>query len=81
VIYCSFRGTVRQAQDRFREPRGEFTLVVGGPLEVPISDAADWRGELCALKEKGVSARDATARVSQASGLPKKELYRIWISI
>jgi len=86
-----FRGTLSEALAHFTEPRGEFTLViegarsgqmdVGATLRSPAAEEAEaaTRDELAALRAQGLSARDAVARVVAASGLPRRQVYRMWL--
>ena len=76
-----FWGTVSQALAHFAEPRGEFTLVIGGaPVTMAVGDP-DWaRDELRLLKGRGLKAKEAVAIVARASGLPRREVYRLWLS-
>ncbi|MFC1892949.1 16S rRNA (cytidine(1402)-2'-O)-methyltransferase [Chloroflexota bacterium] len=75
-----FRGTVGQAIEHFAEPRGEFTLVIEGQREEErpqLSEAIEARLQL--MRQAGVTAREATARVAEETGLSKRELYRAWL--
>lgn len=54
-------------------PRGEITVVVGPPSQ-PLALAADLDGQLRAALAAG-GVREAAARVSAATGLPRRELY------
>ena len=75
-----FRGTVQQAIDHFQEPRGEFTLVLeGAALETETLSLEEAVAMLKDLREQGLGARDAAARVAEASGLSRKELYKLWL--
>ena len=79
-----FRGSVSDAIAHFTEPRGEFTLVIEGAPEPPpsASDALDAAAPMLArLKREGVSARDAIAAASEATGAPRRDLYAIWLKI
>ena len=79
-----FRGSVSDALTHFAQPRGEFTLVVeGAPEPPPVSESEtpDAAQTLARLKREGVSARDAIAAVSETAGMPRRELYAIWLSI
>ena len=76
-----FRGSVSDAIDHFTEPRGEFTLVIEGAPEPPPSSASDAAPILARLKREGVSARDAIAAASEATGAPRRELYALWLKI
>jgi 16S rRNA (cytidine1402-2'-O)-methyltransferase len=83
-----FRGTVQEALDRFTTPRGEFTLVVEG---TPVGDdAGDGSGEMDAewataelgrLRGQGRSARDAVREVAGVSGLPRRQVYDLWVRL
>ena len=77
-----FRGTVSEALDRFSDPRGEFTLVLAGATEAkPIWDAGWAAAELARLKSQGLKAKEAVSTVVQASGLPRRDVYGLWVSI
>ena len=77
-----FRGTVSQAIEHFQQPRGEFTLVIEGQKEdkkpVPVPEVEE---ELRRLYSQGLSAKEAVSRLSKTTGLPKKELYRMWLAV
>ena len=77
-----FRGTVSEAIERFTEPRGEFTLVIEGADDSPIpAPTEDAREILARLKGQGASARDAIAAATAATGLSRRELYSIWLTL
>ena len=73
-----FRGTVEDAVAHFSEPRGEFTLVVEGSSgKLPsLSGVQDLIRE---LKTAGMSTKEALARLGEDTGLPRKQLYRMWL--
>ncbi len=76
-----FRGTIAQAMEHFAEPRGEFSLVVEGApaaIPTPLSEGAV-REQLRRLKALGVPTREAVRQVAQHSGLPRREVYRLWV--
>ena len=75
-----FRGRLSEALERFREPRGEFTLVIEGgqPAPAPPSEEAV-REELRRLKAQGVPTRQAVHQVARSLGLPRREVYRLWV--
>ena len=75
-----FRGTVKEALEHFREPRGEFTLVIEGS-SAESSEAEVPDAELRRLRDEGLPAREAVARVSQAFGLPRKKVYQAWLKL
>ena len=78
-----FRGRVSEALRHFAEPRGEFTLVIAG-APAPSADEAippEVIAEMRRLREEGVGAQAATAQLSRRYGLPRRRLYRIWLSL
>jgi len=76
-----FRGTISEAIAHFTEPRGEFTLVVEGATgETEVSEAEILR-ELGRLKADGASAKDATTEVAQATGISRRDAYRLWLQL
>jgi 16S rRNA (cytidine1402-2'-O)-methyltransferase len=76
-----FRGTIQQARDYFEqnEPRGEFTLVIGGKA---LHDEGPWSEErlLHALKEglqNELPLSRLAGEVAEKSGWQRREIYRI----
>ena len=79
-----FRGEVSQAIAHFSQYRGEFTLVISGagPEAAAAVVDTDWvREELRKLKGNGLGAKDSVAQVTQASGLPRRDVYRLWLEV
>ena len=87
-----FRGTAAQALEHFESPRGEVVVVVqGSPAETSgPSDLADGeetaknedlRVRLSGLRQDGVGAKDAVAKVAETTGLAKNRVYRIWVEM
>ena len=77
-----FRGTVSQAIGHFQEPRGEFTLVIQGGTDEPFDEGdADEtaRSMLAELRSQGAHAKDAVSQVVDATGLPRRKVYRMWL--
>jgi len=76
-----FRGHVSDAARHFAEPRGEFTLVIAGAT--PLSNAENMPDDLTAeirrLREEGVGAQEAVARLSRRFGLSRRRIYRLWL--
>jgi len=74
-----WRGTLRQAQVHFKEPRGEFVLVVSGQR----SDVSkEWSEEkLLARIKKEIasekSSKDISAELAEQSGWKKRDVYRL----
>ena len=77
-----FRGSVSDAITHFTQPRGEITLVIEGANNPPdIASTEDATDTLARLKERGLTARDAIAQATDATGLSRRELYSIWLSL
>jgi len=75
-----YRGPLSAAIDHFREPRGEFTLVIEGAVESPEAGEEEAaQEELRRLRAQGASARQAVAAVSRRYGLPRRRAYRMWL--
>ena len=77
-----FRGTGSQAIDHFQEPRGEFTLVIQGGTEEPVDEGdADEKARdmLADLRTRGAHTKDAVSQVVEATGLPRRRAYRMWL--
>jgi 16S rRNA (cytidine1402-2'-O)-methyltransferase len=71
------RGTLAELAARYRgapAPKGEIAIVVGPPEEAAAS-AGDVDAML-ARALKVMSVRDAAAAVAEASGQPRKDVYR-----
>ncbi len=75
-----FRGTLSQAVEHFTQPRGEFTLVIEGAqeqrLEAPTAEAESL---LKQLHSQGLGAKESVTCVCAATGMPRKEVYRLWL--
>ncbi len=77
-----FRGNTSGALAHFSEPRGEFTLVVAGRGEVAKPELTpEIESELARLRREGLTAKEATGRLAQETGLARKELYRAWLKL
>ena len=78
-----WRGDLSGAIHYFEAPRGEFVLVVGGadPSGRDEADASPElaRQQLVALRASGSRAREAVAQVVAATGLPRSQVYRLWL--
>jgi len=78
-----FRGRISEALAHFGEPRGEFTLVIEGATaaeDVPPDEKAV-RTELRRLREQGLGARRAVDEVALRFGLPRRQVYRLWLEV
>ena len=77
-----FRGTISKALEHFNEPRGEFTIVIEGKKDKDKPQLTEEIvQQLEALRVSGATAKEVVARVSQETGLPRKELYRTWLKL
>ena len=75
-----FRGTISQAIEHFKEPKGEFTLVIEGRRERDKPQLTEEiKRQLHDMRQSGVAAKQAVARVAGETGLSKKELYQAWL--
>jgi 16S rRNA (cytidine1402-2'-O)-methyltransferase len=77
-----FRGTVSEAIDYFKEPRGEFTLVIEGRgnKEKPAL-TEDVEKQLHRMYLSGATAKEAIAVVAGETGMPRKKLYQAWLRL
>ena len=77
------RATISEALAYFTAPRGEFVLVITGSVDAGLSEAAvdqeTVRQQLADLRVSGAKARDAVAEVMASTGLPRREVYRLWV--
>lgn len=79
------RGSLEQIEQHFvlEEPRGEFTLVVGGfkgerpqPEEAAARPVLSPAAHVAALEKEGLNRKEAIREVSRLHGLPRREVYR-----
>lgn len=79
-----FRGAVSQAITHYPHPKGEFTLVITGfSQRRDNKELADFfvKEELHRLRCKGVTVKEAVAKLASSTGLPKKMLYKAWLEL
>ena len=77
-----YRGTVSDALAHFDAPRGEFTLVVAGAsMSAAQASSDEARRALLRLRAEGLRARESVAQVAEATGLPHRALYRMWLDL
>ncbi len=77
-----YRGTIQAAIAYFTEPRGEFTLVIEGALDTREDHSDDdLRARLKSLRQSGLSARDAADQVAAETGLPRRRVYTLALSV
>jgi 16S rRNA (cytidine1402-2'-O)-methyltransferase len=73
------RGTLPEmvSQLEQQEPRGEYTLVVGGnpDLKAGGEKAESIEAQLIRLQAEGLSRNQAVAQVARERGLPRQEVY------
>jgi 16S rRNA (cytidine1402-2'-O)-methyltransferase len=79
-----FRGTVSQAIAHFSQQRGEFTLVIAGcsrgRSQVELTDYFI-KEEFRRLRREGITAREAVAKLTAVTHLPRKVLYKAWLEL
>ncbi|MBI2855507.1 MAG: 16S rRNA (cytidine(1402)-2'-O)-methyltransferase [Chloroflexi bacterium] len=76
-----FRGTLSQAPEHFDQPRGEFTLVIEGVAVAGRALPKDTEKMLRELLEHGLSPREAREQVASETGMPRREVYRLWLAV
>jgi 16S rRNA (cytidine1402-2'-O)-methyltransferase len=74
-----FRGRISQAIGHFTEPRGEFTLVIEGKKEEKPQLTEAIEKQLKDMRQSGVAAKEAIAKIAGETGLSRKELYQAWL--
>ena len=71
--------TIGQALAHYQEnsPRGEYVLIVGGaaPKVQEAPSIEDCIARVNALRESGLSMKDAVKQVSKEAGIPRNTLY------
>ena len=71
--------TIGQALAHYQEnsPRGEYVLIVGGatPKVREAPSMEDCIAQVNALRESGLSMKDAVKQVSKEAGIPRNTLY------
>ena len=76
-----FRGRVSQAVEHFTQPRGEFTLVIGGKIKERPEITERVEMELYQLYRQGASSKDAISQLSETSGVSRNKLYQAWLRL
>lgn len=73
------KATIGQALAHYQEnsPRGEYVLIVGGaaPKVQEAPSMEDCIARVNALRESGLSMKDAVKQVSKETGIPRNTLY------
>jgi 16S rRNA (cytidine1402-2'-O)-methyltransferase len=78
-LFEEFRdGTVEELAAYYagNPPRGEVVILLA-PQEAKPFNEEDLRGRVKALREAGVSAKDAAAQVSSETGVPRNTVYKL----
>jgi 16S rRNA (cytidine1402-2'-O)-methyltransferase len=77
-----FRGATSEAIEHFQQPKGEFTLVIeGNKKEAKPVLTAEIETEIRTLQRQGMPAKEAIARLSATTGLPRRVLYQAWLEL
>ena len=76
-----FRGSPSQCLEHFAQPRGEFTLVVGGRPKGEAPSLRDAEEKLRTLLGQGVPSREARGLVASSTGVSRREVYRMWLRL
>ena len=85
-----FRGTVSEAMEQVRAPRGEYVLLIEGeakgidptvtlPAQSDEARLHEARCQLASLRQNGTRAKDAVASVAESLNMPKNLVYRLWV--
>lgn len=79
-----WRGTLAEALAHYEAepPKGEFTLVIEGATAAPqVFSEAVIKRELAQLLDSGVSRADASRQLSVTTGLSKKQIYQLSLTL
>ncbi len=76
-----FRGRVSQALEHFKQPKGEFTLVVEGKGKIEPELTEDIERRLNSMRQSGLAAKEAIAKLSAETGISKRKLYQLWLKL
>lgn len=74
-------GTAAELAARLREPRGEFTVVVGAPANEPagaagpLDETALWQSFCDLTDRQGLTRREAIVALARRHGRPAREIY------
>ncbi|MEO0738127.1 MAG: rRNA (cytidine-2'-O-)-methyltransferase, partial [Cyanobacteria bacterium J06649_12] len=79
-----WRGTISGALEHFtvNEPRGEFTVAIAGHTALPetISET-ELLQKLQSLITQGLSPSKASRQLAQETGIAKREIYQLSLTI
>ncbi|MDG0868057.1 16S rRNA (cytidine(1402)-2'-O)-methyltransferase [Candidatus Lucifugimonas marina] len=78
----TFRGTAAQAISHFKEPRGEFVIVIEGGGNTPKEEISDEfiMKTLEKLETEGIQGRTLVEQTVELTGAAKKRVYRLSLS-
>ncbi len=79
-----WRGTIGDAIAHFTqlEPKGEFTLIIGGASQQkPMLSKAELEAQLAEIMAQGVSRSQASRQLAKLTQLPRRELYQLALTI
>ena len=82
-LFEEFRdGTVEEVSAYYagNPPRGEVVILLAGATPKPFNEE-ELHTRVKALREAGISARDAAATISAETGVPRNTVYRIAVKI
>ena len=78
----TFRGPISEAIAHFTHPRGEFTLVIEGSPKAPaVANPEEAKTLLSQSRSQGMTARDAISAAIPATGLSRRHLYTLWLTL
>lgn len=79
-----YHGTLFQAAEYFKQPRGEFTIVVAGnnPTKTAFETSTkDVLMDIRALKASGIPVKEAMAWMAQRHKISRRMTYQIWLGL
>ena len=75
-----FRGLLSEAIDHFDQPRGEFTVIIAGAQPTRrVQSLERARSLIEESRAAGIGATESVRRVVRETGLPRNEVYRLWV--
>jgi len=84
-LYEEFwRGTIGEgiANYQEKEPQGEYTLLVAGtPSNKPQLTETELKNELLSMIKQGISRSQASREIAKDTGLPRRYLYQLALTI
>lgn len=82
------RGSISEVKSHFtaKQPKGEFTLVVGPPQQLPgaVVDKEKLEEQLLSMaremRSQGISSKEAVRRLMEATGAGRRDAYNAWLA-